>query len=117
MSERDLRAFPHPHGDVWVSDLQVLQSAAGFYLGRLCWSEECDGLVEPYSRETGYMTESAAKEALTSGQFAVRSCVENDLAYAQGLPHPQGKKPADFAKKVEEERARFERLAQQVDAD
>lgn len=47
MSNRDPKAFPHPYDDVWVSELQVLQSGAGFYLGRLCWSAEHGGMVEP----------------------------------------------------------------------
>ena len=111
MSGRDPKAFPHRHQDVWVSDLRVLRSGAGFYLGRLSWTEECGGLVEPYTRETGYMTEAAAEQALVSGQFRVRDCPENDLAYATGLPHPQRKRSEDFVQKVEAESARFKRLS------
>lgn len=44
---------PHPG-----TDLRVLQSPAGFYLGYL----DRDGL--PYSRETRYMTEGKAESAL-----------------------------------------------------
>lgn len=116
MGTRDPKAFPHQLGDVWVSDLQVLRSGAGFYLGRMCWSEDCGGLIEPYTRETGYMSEAETVASLASGEFDVRECPENDLAYAQGLPHPKGRPAEDFVKKVGEEVVRFMHLSDQASA-
>jgi len=44
-------------------ELQVLRSAAGYYIGTFC---ECG----PYSRESGYYkTEFAVNEALKAGGF------------------------------------------------
>lgn len=45
-----------------VSEYQVLKSAAGYYIGRLC--DEGDGFWMPYDRDSGYFEtkESAQKE-------------------------------------------------------
>jgi hypothetical protein len=51
-----------------LSELMVLQSAAGHYIGYLCKTVggEHDGLVEPYDRLTGYMSyEQATKQLQT----------------------------------------------------
>jgi len=68
----------------------VMQSAAGYYIGRACVetnvdsSDFMDGFEEPYSRESGYYsTEEAATEALGEG-FPVRDCIENNYAYSTG---------------------------------
>ena len=68
----------------------VMQSAAGFYIGRSCVETDeqsddyLDGMEEAYSRESGYYaTEEAAQKALDEG-FAVRDCVENNYAYSIG---------------------------------
>ena len=43
---------------------QVLKSAAGYYVGRLCYE---DGCPQPYSRDSGYYpTEELAKEELNT---------------------------------------------------
>ena len=91
MSERDESKFKTKTGDCWVTDLEVLQSGGGFYIGRMCWSEDCDGLEEPYSRESGYYpTREAAQADLDGASFTVRNCMENDLACEAGvLPTPK----------------------------
>jgi hypothetical protein len=68
----------------------VMQSAAGYYIGRSCQEtdEQSDdylgGMEEPFSRESEYFpTEEAAQKALNEG-FAVRDCVENNYAYSIG---------------------------------
>lgn len=69
-----------------ISELKVLKSAAGFYIGRDCVEE--DGFRSPYSRESGYYpTKAAAKADL--GTFDVRVCAENEFAYNTGaIPRP-----------------------------
>jgi hypothetical protein len=56
-------------GDTIVlSTLSVMESAAGWYLGRLCKTVggEHDGLIEPHDRLTGYMSyEQATKQLQT----------------------------------------------------
>ena len=70
-----------------ISELKILRSAAGYYIGRTCKE---DGLPfeEPYSRESGYYpTEKAAENDLHT--FDVRDCVENEHAYNTGvIPRP-----------------------------
>ena len=83
--------FPHVVGDTRYSQLQVLSSNAGFFIGRLCWVEE-DGLPgyqDMGSRETEYFkTREEAQRFLDSDTFDVRGCAENEFAYSQGLPQP-----------------------------
>ena len=84
--------FPLTIGDDPVSDLKIMQSAAGYYIGRSYWDNEF-GFEGPYSRETDYMTEAAALNVLASikasEDWPVRDCVENKHAYATGsLPDP-----------------------------
>ena len=63
------------------SDLQVLRSAAGFYIGRTFKSH---GFEEPGSRESEYFpTHESAEKALKEG-FVIRECIENDQAYESG---------------------------------
>lgn len=60
-----------------VSELAVLKSAAGYYIGRTL-----DGM--PYSRESGYFrTESKAKEALAYVRIVAipDECPEDDMMY------------------------------------
>lgn len=77
---------------MWVGPLVVTKSAAGWFIGRMCWVE-CDGMAyeDHYSRESGYYpTEEAAQAELDSDSFVVRDCVENNDAYEQGiLPRPK----------------------------
>lgn len=64
------------------TELQVLKSGAGYYIGRL-WEEE-DGYAEPGTRESGYyLTHECAEQAMKDG-FTLRVCDENILAYALG---------------------------------
>ncbi len=65
--------------DGHYSPLQVLHSAAGYYLGRIFESD--DGIPELGSRESDYFpTEKAAQEALDNG-FDWRDASENRLMY------------------------------------
>ena len=49
-----------------LSELMVLKSAAGYYIGYLCKTVggEYDGLVEPYDRLTDYMSYEQATKRL-----------------------------------------------------
>ncbi|MDP7000099.1 MAG: hypothetical protein QF569_28895, partial [Candidatus Poribacteria bacterium] len=56
---------------VWISTIQAMKSAAGWYLGRSCVTLEYpddnsppETLLQPYSRETEYMTQAEAEELL-----------------------------------------------------
>lgn len=67
-----------PTTGVLYSDLKVLSSNAGFYIGRV------DIHGGPYSRESGYYkTFGIATQALEDG-FELRGCGENDIAYEMG---------------------------------
>ena len=46
-----------------ISELQVMQSAAGYYLGHTYYDEEMEGWF-PWSRETEYMTKEDAVKTL-----------------------------------------------------
>lgn len=59
------------------SELKVMHSNAGYYIGRE------DEFGAPYSRESGYYTFDEAKTALIEG-FEVRDCAENNHAYNTG---------------------------------
>lgn len=66
-----------------ISELKVMKSAAGYYIGRSCVE---DGLPfeQPYSRESGYYpTKEAAEGDLDT--FDVRICAENEHAYETGV--------------------------------
>jgi hypothetical protein len=57
-----------------VTDLKIMHSPAGFYIGR----EMADG--EPFSRESGYYrSKSEAQEHLNNGDFG-RDCIESQFA-------------------------------------
>ncbi len=86
--EVDRQRFPHESKSCYYSNLKVMRSPAGWYLGRTCWDKE-DGFEEPYSRETDYYeTEEEAKQVLKSGGFEVRDCAENNHGYATGTLPP-----------------------------
>lgn len=88
MESVDRQNYPHEKGDCYVSNLMVCQSAAGFYLGRMC-VDKADGFEEPYSRESDYYASRKEAQAALAQGFAVRDCIENDHAYATGaLPPP-----------------------------
>lgn len=61
-----------------ISELMVLYSAAGYYIGR---RDTKDG--SPYSRESGYYPSYETAEVALDG-FEVRSCAENNFAYDNG---------------------------------
>ncbi len=62
-----------------ISNLQVLKSAAGFYIGRTCQeklpSGKPDGFIQHYSRESvEYWPEfSQAQEAFETGKYTPRT--------------------------------------------
>lgn len=63
-----------------ISNLMVLESAAGFYIGRTCESGK-DSFPMPYSRESGYYkTKEEAAKALVTG-FIRRVASENEYIY------------------------------------
>ncbi len=80
---------------IWISKLMVLQSAAGYYIGRMCadnpvpgWYAEYydDVLEEPYYRDSGYFTtRRQAQQELDTQSYEVRQCVENDWARQHGF--------------------------------
>ena len=62
----DIKYFPRQSFGVeeLVSDPMVLKSAAGFYIGELCWDQEYK-IPMPYSRIQGYYeTEEEAQKDL-----------------------------------------------------
>ena len=82
-------------GDDPVSDLKVMQSAAGYYIGRSYFDLEC-GCEFPFSRESGYMSRTEARERLEYDTYEVRDCIENDAMYAAGsLPDPREVRQAE----------------------
>lgn len=87
MAEVDRERHKHEGEGCFYTDLQVMRSNAGWYIGRACWDVE-GGYPEPYSRESDYYgTEAEAAKALPS--FTPRRCLENDHGYATGaLPLP-----------------------------
>ena len=84
--EVDRKKFPHEAegGKAYYSDLKVMRSAAGYYIGTSAWDVE-GGYEEPNSRESDYFgTHAEAENALKKEGFIVRDCVENNIAYASG---------------------------------
>lgn len=72
---------------VYYSELQVCNSGAGYYIGRMGWVEDkkLGGYQEPYSRESEYYpTREVAEKALKSGMFDRHSGVENEFAKQEG---------------------------------
>lgn len=83
--------FPHYVLGLYYSDLKVLKSAAGWFIGRTCWVPD-ENTEDMGSRESGYYrSEEDAKKALESMSFEVRDCMENEAAYEAGLPRPRTK--------------------------
>lgn len=65
--------------DGYYGELQVMQSNAGYYIGRIFHNN--DGFEEPGSRESDYFaTKEEAEEALKLG-FVWRGCPENQYLY------------------------------------
>lgn len=60
------------------SELKVLHSGAGYYIGRV------DKFGAPYSRESGYYRAFEAAENQLKNGFVVRDCAENNFAYDSG---------------------------------
>jgi hypothetical protein len=64
------------------TELKVMRSAAGYYIGR-GYIE--NGMEFPGSRESGYYrTEEEAQKELDRMSFDVRDCNENDALYRSG---------------------------------
>lgn len=79
----DKSDFPFTIDNDPVTDLQVLKSNAGYYIGRSYFDTEF-GFIGPYSRESAYMSKQDADQALASKDFQVRDCIENNAAYSNG---------------------------------
>lgn len=63
-----------------ISKLKVMQSNAGYYIGRYCIDED-DSFKPPYSRESGYYkSKEEAAKALVTG-FIRRVADENAYVY------------------------------------
>lgn len=76
--------FPNDFNGDKVSDLQVMQSGAGWYIGRSYWDEEFE-FEGPYSRESGYYaTEHEARVHLSEDSYEERDCIENNWARKSG---------------------------------
>lgn len=76
--------YPNEFDGLRVSDLKVMKSGAGYYIGRSYWDEDY-GFDGPYSRESGYYaTAEYAQVELESQSFEVRDCLENNWAYDNG---------------------------------
>jgi hypothetical protein len=74
----DGKKFPYaakssdPDEQLYYSELQVLMSFAGYYIGRMCWVEDkkLGGYPEPGSRESDYyLSREAAQKDLDDGLF------------------------------------------------
>ena len=77
--------YPNDFEGDRVSNLKVMKSAAGYYIGRSYWDEEF-GFDGPYSRESGYYaTAEDAQLDLEAQSFEVRDCLENNWAYENGV--------------------------------
>lgn len=87
----DKELYPHVIQGDPVSPLRVMQSAAGYYIGRSYFDLEF-GFDGPYSRESMYYANKEDAEAdLAAKSFEVRDCVENNWAYDKGdLPDIRG---------------------------
>lgn len=71
-----------------ISELKVMRSNAGYYIGRSC-VEDGIPFEQPYSRESGYYPTKEAAEA-DMDSFDIRDCVENEHAYESGaIPRPE----------------------------
>lgn len=84
----DRTKFPIENDDCFVSPLQILNTPAGYYIGRTCWDKK-NNYEGPFSRESGYFrTHDEAKKAMHNG-WELRQCIENDWAYESGaIPKP-----------------------------
>lgn len=58
----DTTKFPHMYGTDPVSHRHVMQSAAGYYIGRTYWDVEYQ-FEGPYSRESGYYATNVEAQA------------------------------------------------------
>ena len=70
------------YDDIKFSELMVLNSPAGFYIGRNMFDEEFESWM-PGTRESGYFTKEDADHKLLKGSFEVRICMENDALYME----------------------------------
>ena len=108
--------FPHMIGNDPVSDLKVMQSAAGYYIGRSYFDTDY-GFEGPYSRESEYMTKADAVERLKHDTYKVRDCIENNAMYDAGdLPDPR-KERADAETAYWEAQWQYESMLEEERAD
>lgn len=90
----DRKLYPHEMKDntddgekVYYSNLMVLESGAGFYIGRMGFvvSKTIGEYPEPYSRESEYYpNKESAEEDLKSGEFGRISGIEDEYAKSIG---------------------------------
>jgi len=72
-----------------LTEMMVLHSNAGYYLGRMGWNPNMGGFEEPCSRESDYFTTKEEAEKALKGGFDLRDCLENNYGYQEGsLPPP-----------------------------
>lgn len=93
MDNIDRTKWPIERDDSYLGNLEVIQSGAGFFIGRLLL-EKGSGDIDVGSRETDYFdSKEEAEQALRDGTFEVRDCLENNYAYQTGrLPCPKVRK-------------------------
>lgn len=111
--ERDAKRFIYPSGDGFYSGLEVCQSGAGFYIGRMHWNLDMGGFIEPGSRETDYYAKREdAEQALREGSFEVRENAETQHLYDSGTV-PRPKAPASELQRALEKQlnAEFDKFA------
>ena len=74
---RDVARHKHPTASldvdcnpitIYVSDPEVMQSGAGWYIGETYWSPEWDGSVGPYDRISSYYDTEAEAVAALAGR-------------------------------------------------
>jgi len=79
--------------------IQVLKSAAGYYLGTLYYDEEMEGWF-PNSRDTGYLSKEDATDLLESWNNSSAPAVyvwpDGDWCFEEDLEHYGYNKSDDF---------------------
>ena len=72
MSKANPLLYPHVACGQSYSNVRVLKSVAGYYIGTVAWVEEFN-CEEPGSRESDYYaTREEAEVALATGKFNIR---------------------------------------------
>lgn len=68
-----------------ISELKVMKSGAGYYIGRSCTEDDDPGFPMPYSRESGYFASAEEAQTHLDNYGGDRQCDENDFAKANGM--------------------------------